>query len=373
MATLDQGLLRKLSDWSPAHPVTSLYLDVDGRRHPSRNGYLVRMRDLFKGMSLDGLDREQRRSVAEDMEAIRRHVEDELDRSRVGGVAVFSSSRSGLWESVPVSRPFRDRLHVGSRPLLIPLEGVLERFETFCVLVADREHAKLLYVRQDLVEELKEIHDDVPGRHEQGGWSQARFQRHIEDHVLRHLKHTAQVALRAAQRRPFDHLILAGSEELVAELERELHDYVARKVLDRIVLPITVSAHEVRERVSAIEAELESRRESEALERLTIEARAGTGRAVAGLAGTLEALESGRVETLVVAADLRADGRRCARCGHLSLAEVRCAACGADTEAADHIVEEAVEIAVRQKCRVETIGGAEELAALGGVGALLRF
>lgn len=373
MATLDRGLLRKLTDWSPEHPVTTLYLDVDGSRHPSRNGYLMRMRDLLKGLRLDGLDREHRRSVGEDLEAICRFVEDELDRSGVGGVAVFSSSRSGLWEEVPVALPFRDRLHVGSRPLLIPLEGMLERFETFLVVVADREAARLFQVQQDHVEELGEIHDDVPGRHEQGGWSQARFQRHIEDHVQRHLKHTAQAVLRASQRRSFDHLILAGAEELVAELERELHDYVARKVLERLVLPITVSAGKVRARVAAIEAELESRREAEALDRLATETRAGTGRAVAGLADTLEALEEGRVDTLVVAADLRAEGRRCPRCGHLSLEEVRCAACGGETERADHIVEEAVELAVRQKCRVETIGGAEELEALGGVGALLRF
>lgn len=373
MATLDPGLLRKLSDWSPEHPVTTLYLDVDGRRHPSRNECVVRMRDLFKGLRVDGMDREHRRSVAEDLEAIGRYVEDDLDRSRIRGVAVFSSARSGLWEEVPVALPFRDRLHVGSRPLLIPLEGMLERFETFCVVVADRERARLLYVRQDLVEEVGRIHDDVPGRHEQGGWSQARYQRHIEDHVQRHLKRTAQAVLRTSQRRPFDHLILAGADELVADLERELHDYAARKVLARIVLPITVPADEVRARVAAIESELEARREAEALERLAIEARDGTGRAVTGLAETLEALEAGRVDTLVVAADLRAEGRRCPRCGHLSPSEPRCAACGAETRASDDVVEEAVELAVRQARRVETIGGAPELEALGGIGALLRF
>ncbi len=373
MATLDPGLLRKLTDWAPRHPVTTLYLDVDGRRYPSRHSYLVRMKDLCKTVDLDRLDRERRRSVSEDLAAIRRYVEDELDRSGIAGIAVFSSSKSGLWEDLAVALPFRDRLHVGSRPLLIPLEGMLERFETFCVLLADRERARLLYVQQGQVDVLAEIHDDVPGRHDQGGWSQSRYQRHIEDHVQRHLKHAARAVMLASERRPFDHLILAGAEELVAELERELHDYVARKVLDRIVLPTSVSADEVRNRVLGIEAELEARREAEELGRLTIEARAGTGRAVAGLADTLEALEAGRVETLVVAADLRAEGRRCPRCGHLSLSEERCEACGAETEVADHIVEEAVELAVRQKCRVETIGGAEELEALGGVGALLRF
>lgn len=373
MATLDPGLIRKLTDWTPDHPVTSLYLDVDGRRHPSRNGYIVRMRDLLKGVGLDRWDREQRRSVGEDLEAIRRFVEEDLDRRGLGGVAVFSSSRSGLWEEVPVALPFRDRIHVGSRPLLIPLEGMLERFETFAVLVADRERARLLYVRQGQVEERGEIHDDVPGRHDQGGWSQARYQRHIEDHVHRHLKRAARGVLRASERRPFDHIILAGAEELVAELGRELHDYVSRRVLDRIALPISVSAEEVRRRVLAIEAELEARREAEALRRLTTEARSETGRAVSGLPDTLGALEAGRVETLVVAADLRAEGRRCPRCGHLSVGEARCAACGVATMTADHLVEEVVELAVRQNRKVETVGGSQELDALGGVGALLRF
>jgi peptide subunit release factor 1 (eRF1) len=37
------------------------------------------------------------------------------------------------------------------------------------------------------------------------------------------------------------------------------------------------------------------------------------------------------------------------------------------------LAEEAVELALRQRCRVETVADGDPLAEVGGVGALLRF
>src|SRR5256885_9916650 len=48
--------------------------------------------------------------------------------------------------------------------------------------------------------------DEVHGQHDQGGWSQARYQRSVEKEVHDHLKRTAEVAFRRFQRLPFDRL-----------------------------------------------------------------------------------------------------------------------------------------------------------------------
>lgn len=379
MAPVDRDRVRTLASWATdGLLVTSLYLDVDGRRWPRRGDFVRRAEDLL-GEACDearATDRQAYLSVCGDVRRMRSFVRDELDRRGViRGLALFSCSGAGLWAAVPLSRPVRDRVTVGPRPNLLPLEAVLEMAETFCTALVDRERARIFLSSLGEIEEISHFLDDVPGRHDQGGWAQARLQRHIQDHVQRHLKHVAETLLRVYQRRPFDHLVLAGPEEAAAELERELHDYVRRRILARVSLAMAAPAEEVLARAAELERELEERRAREAVERLVSETSSGTGRAVAGMNDTLAALEANRVEVLVVAPDLQAGGVRCARCGHLSAGAPGrpCELCGGPVLEVPDLVEEAVELALRERCRVETVAGAASLSGVGGVGALLRF
>jgi peptide chain release factor subunit 1 len=377
MAQLDPELLRKIAGWETnGLPVTSLYLDVDGKRWPKRTDYVRRAQDLVERVCREA-EREGRDahlSVCRDKQRLDSLVSDEFERSgRVRGLAAFSCSGAGLWEAVTISQPVRDRAVFGPRPYLLPLESLVELAETFCTVIVDRARARIFLSRLGDIEERTGILDDVPGQHDQGGWSQARLQRHIEDHVQRHLKRVAEALLRLQRARPFDHLVLAGPEEAVAELERELHDYVAQRLLARTSLPVHAGIDEVLERTVEMERELEDRREREAVERLASEAAAGTGRAVAGMGDTLSALEANRTDTLVVLAGLEAGGVRCTSCGHLDIAAERCAVCGSEVERVPDLAEVAVEEALHRRCRVETVEASAELERLGGIGALLRF
>jgi peptide chain release factor subunit 1 len=378
-APADRERIRTLAEWDTGGlPVTTLYLDVDGRRRPRRRDYVRRADDLA-GAACDEarrLGRDAHRSGCGDAKRIRSFVSDGLDRrGSVRGLAVFSCSGAGLWEDVELSQPVRDRVRVGSRPHLLPLEALLEMAETFCTVLVDRERARIFMSSLGEIEEVSRLLDDVPGQHDQGGWAQARLRRHIEDHVQRHLKHVADTLFRIQRRRPFDHLVLAGPEEAVAALERDLHDYARRRILGRVSLPMTASADDVLDRIMHLEVELESRRESEAVRRLLSEAASGTGRAVTGMGGTLSALEANRAEVLVLAEQLRAGGVRCERCGHLASAgpDRPCGSCGGPVVEVPDLVEEAVELALRQRSRVETVADGDPLAEVGGVGALLRF
>src|SRR5207245_419372 len=147
----------------------------------------------------------------------------------------------------------------------------------------------------------------VPGRHDRVGWSQGRYQRHIEDHVERHLRHVGEELFRYYKRRGFDHLILAGPDEVVAEFERDLHDYLKRRIVARLTLPVTASAAEVLERSLQVEEDVEARRERGVLERMNAEAAAGR-QAVIGLERVLAALNDKRIDTLVVPLGLAVEG-----------------------------------------------------------------
>jgi peptide chain release factor subunit 1 len=374
MTLLDRHVLREVADWSTdGAPVTSVYLDVDGRRYPRRADYLVRLEDLLRKAGNGSWPKEHRRSVEADAESTRRFVSDQFERKGTRGLALFSCSGAGLWKDVALPQAVRDRIVVGPRPHLLPLEAVLESFEAFCTALVDREKARIFMSVGGQIDEVSDILDDVPGWHDQGGWAQARLQRHIKDHIQRHLKHVSEVLLRQHKEHGFDHLVLAGPEEVVAELERDLHDYVRRTVVARITLPMSARATDVLEATLAVEHELQTRREWETVDRLASEAGSATGRAVAGLDDTLLALESGRVETLVVAFGLEASGVKCRSCGHLATGGERCSVCGREVEEAPDLAEEAIELALRQRCEVETVQDVPGLTTLGGIGALLRF
>ena len=375
MTDLDRTLVRKLAEWTPGSlPVTSIYLSVDGRLYPRKQDYEVHLEDLLRSAreQAESMPREAIRSVEADVDAVRSFVRDRFERATTRGLALFSCSGAGLWEDIELFRPVRNRTVAGPHPDLLPLEAILEVYESFCTVLIDSARARIFLAELGRIEEQSDLLDDVPGRHDQGGWSQARYQRHVDDHRQRHLKHTAEVVLRLYKRRQFDHLILAGPQEVVVEFERELHDYVRKRIRARINLPMTASPSEVLERSLQLEEEMERERERETVDRLKADAAAGR-QAVLGLAGTLRALGENRTGTLIVAFDLHAQGHECPSCGRLSEKSGRCEACGSETLPVRDVVESAVAKAVLQDCRVETVTGETSLQEVGGIGALLRF
>jgi peptide chain release factor subunit 1 len=375
MSDLDRSLLRKLAEWTPGDiPVTSVYLSVDGKVRPRRQDFELALDGLLRRVRdrAGELDDNARRSVQEDIRVMQRYVRDEFERGSNRGLAMFSAHDAGLWDTVTVSRPVRDRATVGPHPDLLQLEAMLEVYESFCTVLVDSEKARFFLAELGRIEERTELEDDVPGRHDQGGWSQKRYGRHIDEHRQKHLKRVADVLFRFYKRRRFDHLILAGPEEVVKELEHELHDYLAQLVRARVSVPMTASAAEVLERSLALEEELERERERQTVDRLTADHAAGR-LAVGNLGPTLKALGEGRVGTLVVAADLTVPGFECTRCGAPAETNGRCALCGGPSRPVPDVVESAVAMAFRQGASVETVTRDGGLRAMGGIGALLRF
>jgi peptide chain release factor subunit 1 len=374
MANLDRALLRSLAGWSAEGvPVSSVYLDVDGRRHPRRQDYERRAEELVERLKeLAPGDRDGRLSVCNDADRILRFIR-ELDRGGTRGVAVFSASRVRLWEQVLLPRPVRDRATVAAHPHVLPLEALVETYQSFCTVIVDREKARIFLSRMGQVEEQTGVFDEVPGRHDQGGWAQARYQRHIEEIVGHHLKRVADVLLRFFKRARFDHLILAGPEEIVPEFERHLHDYLRRRVALRTHLSMNAPVEEVLERSIGVEEALESARERRVLERLA--AGDGPGRhAVTGLEPVLAALNENRVDTLVVPSGMESEGMSCSRCGRLAGKGRRCRTCGGALQRVPDLVESAVAAALRQNSRVETLTLTPPSSPQARqIGALLRY
>jgi len=115
------------------------------------------------------------------------------------------------------------------------------------------------------------------------------------------------------------------------------------------------------------------KRERDLLDRLAAGVETG-GRAAAGLGEVLEALNEHRVDTLLLDTSFEADAVECPKCGWLGEPPAeRCPVDDTPLRTGRNAADAAVESALAQSAAIEAIRGHDDLAARGGIGALLRF
>jgi peptide subunit release factor 1 (eRF1) len=210
-------------------------------------------------------------------------------------------------------------------------------------------------------------HDD-----DQGDWDHDHVRDHLAAAAHAHLRRAAELAFAVFQDRPFDHLVLAGPGEVVAAVEPELHSYLRERVNGRATLPVSASVAEIGRASDEMAEQIERATEAALVRRLLDRAAAGNG-SVTGLDAVLAALGERRVDTLVVSDRFVVGGWRCFGCDCVARRGPLCAACTQPMVRVDDVVEEAVELALLQSCRVVTCMGNPDLDVHGRVGALLRF
>jgi peptide chain release factor subunit 1 len=353
-------------------PVTSIYLDVDGRRRIRAQDYEQALDRMVRPLR-ERAHQEGRASVAADVKRIEEYVKGGIDRSRTRGLAIFACSAHGFWEVVELAVPVRDRVVVNHTPYVRELEAIVAQHERFAVLLADRQRARLFLFHQGELLDKQEQFEVLP-RHDDDGGQLGKDQvaGHTAVAAHRHLKRAAAAAFGLHQEQGFDHLVLGGPEEITAELERELHAYLRDRIAARLHLAMQATDDEIRQAAEGVEAQVERAREAAVVDRLRQAVGSGSG-GVAGLDAVLEALVARRIDTLLVSEGFEASGWRCRSCGWVGTRGRRCPLCAVDMDEVSDVVEEALEEAIGQACRVVVCTENADLDVLGRVGALLRY
>jgi peptide subunit release factor 1 (eRF1) len=375
---ISEDRIRALAGHRGSSVTTSCYLDVDGRRHPRHADYEAQLDHLVrKGREkAAGFGPEAARSVAADLDRISAWVKGGFDRSRVRGLAFFACSADDFFQVVESPLPVRNGVAVNHTPHVRPLESILQAYERFAVVLVDRQRARLFRFELGELTEHTEVFDAVPRGGDQAGHPGqgsrgAHVQRHSDEVAHRHLKHAADVTFTELQAHPVDHVILGGPSEMVAEFEGLLHSWVAQRVADRLSISTTAGPDEVRQAALSVEEAVTRRDEGVLVERLRDAV--GTGTGVVGLAATLAALVERRVELLLVSDGYETEGWRCRSCHYLGPLGRRCPVCAKPMDLVDDVVEEAVEEALANKCRLQMVRENADLDVLGRIGAVLRF
>src|SRR5437764_110211 len=378
---LTSDLLRRLADLHPdGGCVLSLFLNLDPSQFGTAPARATEANALIDEAErqlreIDGLNHDQQQALRHDIESARDYFRSPaFSAEGAHGPAVFACSPVSFFETIKLPRPVETRAVIDDSPWVEPLAELGMR-GSWAVLLVNRKTARMLRGSPERLVELEPVEDDVHGQHDQGGWSQARYQRSVEKEVHDHLKRTAEVVFRRFQRLPFDRLLLGGPEEILSAMEERLHPYLRERVAGRVKADVeTSSTEDVARAAAPVIEEIDSAREREALDRL-IEGVSSGGRATAGLEETIEALNERRVGVLLIAEGLSAPGVACRQCGWVGVDGVdTCPVDGTEVERLPDVIERAVELAITQSAEV-LLGHhhRDELEQHGGIGAVLRF
>jgi peptide chain release factor subunit 1 len=375
-ATVSWSRLRELAGFRAEKGfAVSLYLNLDPRVVPTPADVHSRAHSLLdqatRAMEGAELAHDQRIALKGDLERIRHFVELEFDRDGARGLAVFAAGLDNFWSPLPLTAPVADAVKVNDALYLTPLVPLVGRGEGAVVAVVGRERGDLYRLRAGRLEELVDRTEEQPGRHDQGGWSQARYQRHIENLVSSHLRRVADDLDRLVRRRPAP-IVVVSSEETRAEFL----DLLSKEVRKAIVGWTTAEAHAGPADLLGPATELLERRnderETEALDRWREEA-GRSGRAASGWSASLEAASDGRIEMLLYQQGAEHDAWRCPACGRLSLERGTCPLDGTELEHRPEGLDLAIHQTLAHGGSVLAVTHRSDLEPVGGIGALLRF
>ncbi|MBK9181183.1 MAG: hypothetical protein IPM45_16780 [Acidimicrobiales bacterium] len=373
MPVISEDAVRELASLKGENgPVTSCYLDVDGSRYLGHHDY-QRQLDLMlrRVRSKPGLGS----AVAADLDRIEAHVRRGVERAHVRGLAIFACSADGLWRVFELPVPVYSQIVVNHSPYVRQLELLVDEYERFGLLLADKQRARMFVFELGELIDRSELLDELPREFDdnRGHFWKTHQQSQLDEATLQHLRHAAAVAFHVFQGNGgFDRFLLGGTPEVTGDLERLLHPYLRERLVDHVQVPVNASLDQIRRAAHEAEERVERRREAELVARLRDAAGAGR-KGVAGLDATLKALVQRRVEYLLVSQGFTAPGWRCEACGHLGMLGRACPGCGEQMAHVEDVVEEAVEEALAQHCKLEICVGNADLDVLGRIGALLRF
>jgi peptide subunit release factor 1 (eRF1) len=378
--------LSRLAAFGPVpYPVVSLYLNTQPGP-TGRDQFATFVRKEFtaraQAFAPNSPDREH---LDQDFQKISRYLETELQPA-ANGVAIFACSAGELFEAVQLSAPIDQHwLYISDQPHLYPLARLEWQYPRYAALLADTNMARILVFATGELVRSEEVRGVKTRRTQQGGWSQARFQRHIENFHLQHAKEVIEALERIVQREGITEILIAGDEVITPLLREQMPKHLADKVVDHFRIdtraPLDVVHLTSREAMTRVH---------EQTEREKVEAAVGAyrsgGLGVVGPEATLEALIKGQVDELLMSADLReveevragAALRRMAAADDTVVAEpiVETVIAGeaADTPAAAvRLADELVTKATQTGARITFVQDADLLSPFSGVAALLRF
>ncbi|CAN5217615.1 hypothetical protein BH24CHL7_BH24CHL7_08930 [soil metagenome] len=342
-------VLRLLADWPQVDlPVISAYIDLRpqsaGDNPQVRSGEIVLRDQLREAERALEPRTPAHESFVADVERINRFIADEA-LPEAQGLALFACHGAGRFETVDTSEDLDDEVTVAPLPQLLRLARLADEAQAVIALI-DTNTLRLFASRSGAIEEVGLLdHDnDEYSKHSQGGWSQARFQRHVDEQRASFAELAVEALEGEVRREEADTVVLAGDEVAIPLIRDKLPQNIADMVRGVVRIDMRATLQDVAAEVLPFLEMVRTDAVNDAADRLVGAVR-GDGMGIAGLDETGRALEQGQVMELLIDQD---------------------ADLGPEAEAL-------IRAAIATDARVRFTQDHSGLRELGGVGGLLRF
>ena len=356
----------------------SLYVDLDPAIAPTIRETAVRVHAMLDaagkshGATRPDLPHEAKAGLKADLERLGRYFEEEFDRDGAHGLAVFAAGPDNVWSVLALPWKVADAARVADDFLLSPLVPLIGRGNGAVVAVVGREQGRMLALRGGKLAQISDRTEETQGKHDQGGWSQSRYQRHIENLDLEHYKAVAEELDRVFRRLGRPRIIVVAGDETRAEFADVLPSELEEAVIGWTSADAHASDAELTDVVRPFLETWRAEREANAVERWREE----VGKSALGSAGwadTLEAASDGRVELLLYQAGVQRDAYRCPACGRAAATATTCPLDGTTMEHRDDGLDLAVRLTLAYGGDLLAVETRRDLDPVEGMGAILRF
>ncbi len=382
------NLVEKLAAFEPSGAAfVSLYLNAEANQN-GRDAYHTWLKNAFRDEAENYEKESEEESLfAETTERINSFLESESNES-ANGIAVFASVGGDFFETIQFDVAFpENNLFVLDRPHIFPLVRLIDQNPKYCVLWADTNKADIyvfggentINLETGAQSKVETIKNEVTQRSKAGGWSQARFQRRIENFHLQHAKETVAEVEKLMRDGKIEHLVLCGDETTIIPLLREqFSKIIEENVVSTLNLSQYASEDEIHEKSTAAMNIENAVRDQEKVERMFNAAKSAAGLGALGVEKTLEALSNGQVEELLISSDfgvLQYSPKKVKKVmknyapgdDNSSTDELP------ETKDAGQIADELLVRAINSAAQIVFIEDESLLKQAGGIGAVLRY
>jgi peptide chain release factor subunit 1 len=382
-------LMQKLAAFEPnGFPVLSIYLNAEANQLGRDDFGVWLKRELSEQADNYEEESAEAQSFSADVERINNFIENELLPS-TNGIAIFAcSAADGFFETLQLEIPFpNNRFFAFDRPHIFPLARTIDQNPKYAVLWADTNKADIyifggentLNAETQTSAKVEEIQSEKTNRTQVGGWSQARYQRHVENFHLHHAKETVNELDKLVRDRKIEYLILCGDEAVIMPtLRPQLTKELEERVVETLNLSQYASEDEIREATHQVMTMRNAVEDKNHVERVFDAAKAAAGLGTLGVVDTLAALSNGQVEELVIASTFDAIEYSPKKVKKV----LREYAPGDDNSATDalpevreprQVADELIVRALNSAAKIKFIEDESLLKEAGGVGAVLRY
>jgi peptide chain release factor subunit 1 len=356
----------------------SLYVDLDPSDAPTPADVQTKVNSVLQAAErhLDErkaqLTRDQREALKRDLQRIAAWFDDGFDRQGARAIAVFADGLDNFWATISLPEAAGDDARIGNELYLAPLARAAGRDAALIAFVG-RERGQVWRLRNGALVEIADQTEEVQGQHSQGGWSQARYERNIENQVGQHLRDVAATLDGCVRKLRGTRVVLIGAEDIRSEFEALLSNEVQTCVAGWASAEAHADGPQVLDAARPVLNEWWAGHEDELLARWREEA-GKNGRAASGWQSTLEAASDGRVDLLLVQEGVDQPAYQCPQCGRAQMGDGSCPLDGTTMEAKEGGLDLALHQTLAHGGTVHVIRGERrDLDPVGGVAALLRF